>query len=76
MSFRCSLCGLEVEVIPETSIRVGKLSRFEDGSHHLFRKVMAPRTALRPRKRNPDQQESMVWAVLGTQNKKLRRRNE
>ena len=54
--FKCKLCGLEVEVIPE-SIRVGKLYRFEaDGSYHLLRKVLAPRTGPRPRKhRNPDQ---------------------
>lgn len=55
MSFLCKLCGLTIDEIPEDSIRVGKLYRFDDGSHHLLRKLVA-RTGPRPRKRTPDRE--------------------
>jgi hypothetical protein len=54
--FTCKLCGLTVEAIPEDSILVGKLTRFVDGSFHLLRKKLEPRTGPRPRKRHPDQE--------------------
>jgi hypothetical protein len=56
MPFKCSLCSLIVEEIPDDAVLIGRLHRFDDGSFHLLRKQMPPRTGPRPRKRNPDQQ--------------------
>jgi hypothetical protein len=54
--FTCKLCGLTIDAIPEDAVLIGKLYRFMDGSFHFLRKVLAPRTGLRPRKRHPDQE--------------------
>ena len=54
--FACKLCGLQIEEIPADAILVGRLYRFTNGEYHFLRKVLAPRTALRPRRRHPDQE--------------------
>jgi hypothetical protein len=51
----CRLCGLTFDKIPDDAIQCGKLYRFTNGQYHDIRKMLAPRTGPRPRKRNPDQ---------------------
>jgi hypothetical protein len=57
MSFRCRLCGLTLDEIPDDAIQIGKIYRFMNGEHHDLRKQLEPRTGPRPRRKiNPDRE--------------------